>query len=585
MIKRLSVFLLVFLFSYIILNNNVEAKDNCSIESITDNANQRFSISSGNEFNYLFVYEEDISDIYEKYNDVISDYLIDSYYLSIVFHLGNNIDLVINCYVLNRSIEYIDYYVDNILLIRVNSSEDVINKCDLSNYNNLFCFNNSSTNYDITSNISIGNQSKNSIYNDFINSIGIDYINGIIIKNEICGEAYYENTELSMDDLIRWNVDDNAIGSGLSFDGEEFIDTSKAGRYIINIYSYNDDGILYIRKNIICVYSTDCLKVKEANISYKTFVNQKNYINNYIYGPDDYFDKKKYIIKTDYFGKYNKVGTYPIELEYWYDSTLIKASGIINVIDNINPYFIGDNVIYGKLSETIIDIKDIFKDIKVLDEVDGDIKDKLIIEDLDNYGLNYDKAGEYNFRLSVKDNSNNEISNTFKYIVIDDTVNDEIDNNIEVDEQIDKSKEDERIDNVPSSNIVDNVSNNIVDNERTNIVDNERNINNSIKAKVNEKLTIDDIKRRLLFNGFINDDFKGEIITDYIGNEDKVGIYEVKVIDNAEIRYYNLIIEKSDDIKEESNNLPLIISCSIIGVILVIAVISIIIWRKIKLNK
>lgn len=566
MVKRISVLLFVIIFSFLVISINVEAENN-NIESLIDESNRRFSIDDGREFNYLFVYSDDVLDICSKYNDVIKDYLVKNYCLKCKWKISNDIYLIINCNVINGVVDYIDYYVNDDLFLKLRCDEILINKCDLRKYNMSLSVNNVIS-YELISNINLSFSSKESIFNDFKFNIGIGYINGINIKSINRGNIYHKGEEATLSIIEKSNINSNTYSYKVDFDGERY-DNLKAGRYVIIVYSYNFDGTLDIKRNVICVYDEDCLSIIEANIGYKTFVNQKNYINNYIEGPDDYFDKNEYIIVTEYFNKYNEIGSYEVYLEYVYDYTKIEAYGVINVIDNINPYFIGDDIVYGKTSEVLLDIKSIFSNVDAYDEIDGNLKDKIIFEDLDNYFDNIDKAGEYKFKLIVSDNSGNSISKIFKYIVIDETKEE---NNDSSEEVIEDSKP-----------IIDN--NEKVE-ETTTIATTKIETNNIIKGNVNDILNIDDIKRKLLFNGFISDDFNGEIITDYIGNEGNAGSYEVKVINNAKVKYYVLIIENNNIVSEnkESGNIIIII-VSIFGGIVLVVVVVIVIRRKIKLNK
>lgn len=576
MVRRISLLFIIIIFVFLFsLDVSAEIE---SISEITDEINLVLPIDDGREFNYLYAYKEKLTDIKERYDSGISDLLISDYKAEYSFGLSSDVNLNIVLSVKDKHLDYIEYYCNQELFIRI--IDDIyIKNCDLSCYDEFLVLdiNNVSYKYDV----SIKEESQINILNRFINNVGFHYINGLKIIISNLSNIYHRGSNPTDMELMRMVRKDGFYLETYGYGDTIYYKNAEDGEYIFYVYNLMHNGDLYKSIYDIVIYDENSLKCLEANISYKTFLNSRKYIEKYVIGTNKYFNTNEYIINTDYFSNYNKVGKYNVNLKYVYDYTVIEASGVINVIDDIKPYFIGDDIIYGKLSNIDGSIEDIISKIKAYDEIDEDISNLIEYSDLDNYKDNYGKVGSYRFLLSVSDNSGNNIEKEITYVLEDD-ISVVIDEN---NKEESNSNDIDNIDAIDKSDIVEE-SDEIDDIDNDNKIEKkEEAIIEVINISNKEKLSIDDIKRKLIFNGYIDSDFNGEIISDYFDSDGSVGEYQVSVIDSGSINYYLInVFEDSVDIKENSINIGLIISISAISLVIVI-VLFIIIRRKIKLNK
>ena len=178
------------------------------------------------------------------------------------------------------------------------------------------------------------------------------------------------------------------------------------------------------------------------------------------------------------------------------------------------------------------------------DEINGKISsDNIIINDINGYKYNYDQVGIYKFEVIAKDASGNEGHGFFNVIVNEEKAG------------------------ISTSN--------------DNIISIGRNI----------KLTAIDIKNYLIDNGFIDAEGEYELVSDYFDSEiiDK-NTYDLEVKTKDSVKNYQIVIKESEasyemsnksENKTDSNNITLIVTLSIIGILVVSSgVLIFIIYKK-----
>ena len=344
-------------------------------------------------------------------------------------------------------------------------------------------------------------------------------------------------------------------------------DDNTPGFYDFYICYLVDKGILYLYHYFISIYDERSIACDYVKVSYKEPITLIQYRDNYIHGYDLNFNKNEYRITSDYFYGYSKIiGTYGVSVKYDKDAIIISSEGIIEVIDDIPPIIKGDGQVNDNLSSKR-DIYEYLSSYKATDEIDGDLSDRIVISDLDDYDNNLDKGGTFRFLLECTDNSGNKSKKTVKYIVNDDIEREDVEPTQTTDNPS------EEVASTPSST-------------RDQVI-----IEYTIKANTNKHLTMDELKGRLKFYGLIPDNYDGEIISDYFGNEDTPGEYQILVEDEGK-HYYSLIVEASKESgvtppksNVDSNMILIIILSSIGGVLLIVIAILAIILIKKKLNK
>ena len=584
MIKRIIIFIMVISISILLFTIPSYAEVN-SLYEVVDQSTYSYSVTTGNRFNYLFVRNKDIDDVCGKINDFSDDFILNNCDINIYTDIGNDVKIHIKFEIKEENSIY--FYINDIefIVLKSNRNECVLGDFDLRKYGEYF---NYSGEFYSDDELNIG--SINNFIDSFKDKIGLNYLCGVTLVEHDDGYAVMKGEEPDCFEILSiYGIPDtHIVDFGYGGDGR-YNDGVDVGTYIIYEYNLTYGGLLEYNVITMCVIDSNALKCRTLNISYMDNINKKEYRENYIEGPTKYFDPNKYNVVSDYFYRedFKEIQKYFVEVFYNFEGHMIRGYGYINVIDDVKPYFIGDDIIEGNLSKANVRIDDIFYDIKAYDEIDGDISDRIKVTDLDNYKDNYDKEGEYRFLLSVSDNTGNEVEKIFKYRLIDDT------RPIEDDTISDENKNEE-IDIIDdNSEIIEEVDDNIVDdeNEVNDVIDeedkNEEIIENiiypaPIKTNTNNILSIDDIKKRLVFSGYISDDFNGEIITDYIGNENKEGEYLVSVIDDNNKIEFKILVEKGNQNIESSNNGLIIgVIVSVLGV----GIVVLIILLKVKKRK
>lgn len=613
--KRIISLLFIMIISILLFNVTTMASEE-KINYIISDSSIDFPIDDNHTFNFVYARENDILELEDRINNIANNYQIDDYKLNIRYTLNDKLDFIINVEIKNKVLKNIEYLFNEILFIRLRENGAVyIKYIDLREYGDLVSLDFNNVNYDIECEANISLDSKRMIYNDFINNIGFSYISGITFKEREIGFASYKGTEPKSIELIRIARTNNSHYEAFESEGNDYeVPNRPTGRYICKVYNFDYDGSFFITTIIVCVYNENSIICSNADISYKTFLSSKKYVNNYVGGYDDYFDKSKYIVQSTYFSNYNTIGSYPVTVKYTYEDHELVGRGTINVVDDIKPYFEGDSIFYGKLSSLEINASSIFSSIKAYDEIDGDLTERIKIQDLNDYRLNYDVPGEYNFILSVEDNTGNVATKNVKYILEDDiNVNPEpepepeltepekpIENPINQEEKVEDNKQEEIIDNpIREDNpIIDEeepISNPTeIEEEEANIEPKEEEkseeanvISGMIRTTTDNKLSEDDLKRKLIFSGFIDDAFNGTIETEYYGNENSVGEYNIIISENDNVKTVKIMVTDSvnNAIVEPKNNTKVIVwvsigALAIIGGILILVLIK----RKKRLN-
>lgn len=252
---------------------------------------------------------------------------------------------------------------------------------------------------------------------------GITYtFNEAYIDNDLHVVMGYQNKK-SIDEIV---ADLEIID--VSTTGYEIIDNtydyleSSIGSYTFTIVAYDDAKNVTLQKVIVDVVDL-----------VKPIIVQKNTIRTRYNNPldedailacFDISDASDIEIKLDienYLKNQNTIGEYECRItikdksEYQNEESLDFS---IYVIDDVPPL-----LAYGRIINTDYHTyytkEDIIKLFTAIDEYDGNIKDSIQIEDLDDYENNYMNVGTYQFMVSVQDSSANNVSVKFNIYVRD----------------------------------------------------------------------------------------------------------------------------------------------------------------------
>ena len=126
-------------------------------------------------------------------------------------------------------------------------------------------------------------------------------------------------------------------------------------------------------------------------------------------------DIENYLKNQNTIGEYECRITVKDKSEYQNEESLDFS---IYVIDDVPPL-----LAYGRIINTDYHTyytkEDIIKLFTAIDEYDGNLKESIQIEDLDDYENNYMNVGTYQFMVSVQDSSSNNVSVKFNIYVRD----------------------------------------------------------------------------------------------------------------------------------------------------------------------
>ena len=279
---------------------------------------------------------------------------------------------------------------------------------------------------------------------------------------------------------------------------------------IFFIFSYKS----YASEHIVEVDKYKLFKVNDINVNYDNTLTDIDIINNYVEVYCDYNDIK---IESDYFLCSNIIGSYKfivyVDLK---DYGIICKRANINVLDNKCPIIY--NISNIKIDKYIESDK-LFSDVKGYDEIDGDITDKIIITDLDNYFNNEYNNGIYNFSLELTDSSDNYTKKIISVILND----------------------------------PNNVKEEIIEDFEYVLVG-ELNIYNTDKYNRN------DIKNLLVKNGYYDNNMELLLSSEYFLYDDIEGTYDLYVNDNNEIKLFKINVnERIINKKKKKINVGIII--------------------------
>lgn len=229
------------------------------------------------------------------------------------------------------------------------------------------------------------------------------------------------NNKLTMDEIL-----DNVIISDFSDDYDMHVDstdyeyeTSKTGTYHLRVIA-NDRSNHYTFQDVIIdvvdIISPVITQNKPIILDYPADITEEDLIEYFdIEEENDYFYS---IDLTDY---HNELGTYSLTLEvndeYNNESSLDFT---VTIVDQKAPnigHLLSINV--NNLEYTDYDQISQLSLLSIVDNYDGDMKDKAIFNDLDDYQNNYHKPGTYRIQVEVSDTAGNSTSSIIKVNVKD----------------------------------------------------------------------------------------------------------------------------------------------------------------------
>ena len=252
---------------------------------------------------------------------------------------------------------------------------------------------------------------------------GITYtFNEAYIDNDLHVVMGYQNKK-SIDEIV---ADLEIID--VSTTGYEIIDNtydyleSDIGSYTFTIVAYDTSKNVTLQKVIVDVVDLVKPTIVQKNTIRTRYNNSLD--EDAILACFDISDASDIEIELDienYLNNQNTIGEYECSItvkdhsEYQNEASLDFS---IYVIDDVPPL-----LAYGRIINTDYHTyytkEDILKLFTAIDEYDGNIRDSIQIEDLDDYENNYMNLGTYQFMVSVQDSSSNKVSVKFNIYVRD----------------------------------------------------------------------------------------------------------------------------------------------------------------------
>ena len=252
---------------------------------------------------------------------------------------------------------------------------------------------------------------------------GITYtFNEAYIDNDLHVVMGYQNKK-SIDEIV---ADLEIID--VSTTGYEIIDNtydyleSDIGSYTFTIVAYDTSKNVTLQKVIVDVVDLVKPTIVQKNTIRTRYNNSLD--EDAILACFDISDASDIEIELDienYLNNQNIIGEYECSItvkdhsEYQNEASLDFS---IYVIDDVPPL-----LAYGRIINTDYHTyytkEDILKLFTAIDEYDGNIRDSIQIEDLDDYENNYMNLGTYQFMVSVQDSSSNKVSVKFNIYVRD----------------------------------------------------------------------------------------------------------------------------------------------------------------------
>lgn len=553
--RRLSILLIILSFIPLLFINTKGSSK--TIDDYVAESNMDLSIYKAYQFNYIFINDRMLNGIsYKMVNYPSIDNLLDGEY-HITISIDNDMKLEIYYYVKDNKGLYLYFVIDEDVFLLITPDNVESTSLDLRKYDSIFKidFNNMRTD----------GINKEQFFS-FMDYMGFEYVNTLLIKEKKYDEIYYIDNAKSLDELNNTNYSENQYDFMIGG-----YDSNNVGTYEFYSCHLISEGVLYINHYIIRIYDSTSIICDDITVSYKNPMNMNEYRNNHIHGYNMDFNINEYVLYSDYFyGKSSILGNYPVTFYYKNDDIEFESEGMISVVDDIPPIIKGNTtVINDKLSKKAVDIFEVLKDYEAFDEIDGDLTDRIRITNLDNYSDELNKGGTFRFLILCEDNSGNEAKKTIKYIIEDDIPHEEPVKTIEP---------------TTTENTENNITSSIVSTSDQIIIE------YTLRCNANNPLDMDGLRKKLIFYGLIDEDYDGEIISDYFGNESVNGEYQILVNNNGK-HYYSLIVEGNkedtkDDLENKNDNLIIIIVLSSVGgiLIIIIAIMLIFIIKK-KLNK
>lgn len=252
---------------------------------------------------------------------------------------------------------------------------------------------------------------------------GITYtFNEAYIDNDLHVVMGYQNKK-TIDEIV---ADLEIID--VSTTGYEIIDNtydyleSAIGSYTFTIVAYDTSKNVTLQKVIVDVVDLVKPTIIQKNTIRTRYNNSLD--EDAILACFDISDASDIEIELDienYLNNQNTIGEYECSItvkdhsEYQNEASLDFS---IYVIDDVPPL-----LAYGRIINTDYHTyytkEDILKLFTAIDEYDGNIRDSIQIEDLDDYENNYMNLGTYQFMVSVQDSSSNKVSVKFNIYVRD----------------------------------------------------------------------------------------------------------------------------------------------------------------------
>ena len=352
-------------------------------------------------------------------------------------------------YFSNSKVTKYEIYVDNDIKYRIKLTDngfDLLNTLRIdyySKYNDSFTAGASGYTFNGDYNTGYNRQSLKNINSDIV-AVGFNAVNVLKVEklNDFEVTTYLGN-------LKDYSGANNFSVSGVK--NQKILDTDydltrniTEGKYYIYSSGVLDDKIVYQKMIInVCkpqtttptttstttpvVEPTTTITSTTSSTAPAITTTASLKIDDYVVGYRDNLERDKYIaylknkydldvtsVKSSYFDNQNKIGKHNVEIE----APDASYNSIIQVIDNIAPIIIGNNVTIS--SQTKFSLDEFRNRLTAVDEIDGAISCKNIkINDLDGYLNNPNKSGVYKVEATVSDLSGNTCKSVFEIYVTD----------------------------------------------------------------------------------------------------------------------------------------------------------------------
>lgn len=311
-----------------------------------------------------------------------------------------------------------------------------------------------------------------------------------------------------------------------------------AGIYPIYIKGYDDLGNLYIQSYMLNVFDNvePIVSLPDDLIysySYTSPIDLDYYKYNFIV--DDVSDYEIFYDPIENLQEVPKIRDFEVNyriVDIYSNETIYPVK--IKIIDDVAPKIICSNI--NILSNQKLELIDLKRNVSAYDEIDGDIPlDNIIVDDANSYLSNYNKNGTYKIKVMAKDNSNNYSHAEYNIIV-----------------------------------------------------SNKNNDNKTIIISSKYKYTKEELILYLKNQNMLDNDVNYSISSDYFDDEVYKKIYDLKIEDeNGEIINYklelndvNAIIEDNTNKEKKDYTIIIVISAISGALIITIAVLIIIIYKK-----